>query len=159
MNSIYKTTLCVIAAVSFNLHANALASPSPSTSISVQQHAEYQAVDRTMQALMQAFEQGSQTQALQVVLPDAIVLGYSNKQQKVVSEQALEWAKGFEPAADEADRHRQYQILDITDTGAVVKVTLDYPLWLGVDYLAMSKVDGRWRVVSKSWSGTRKDSK
>jgi len=157
MNTIFKTTLCVIAAVSLSLHAKALAGASPSTSI--QQHAEYQALDRTMQALMQAFEQGSQTQALQVVLPDSIVLGYSKKQKKVVSEQALEWAKGFEPAADEAERHRQYQILDITDTGAVVKVTLDYPLWLGVDYLAMSKVDGRWRVVSKSWSGTRKDSK
>ena len=157
MNTIYKTTLCLIGAGFISLHANALVGASPSTS--VQQHVEYQAIDRTMQALMQAFEQGSQTQALQVVLPDAIVLGYSNKQQKVVSEQALEWSKGFQVAEDEADRHRQYQILDITDTGAVVKVTLDYPLWLGVDYLAMSKVDGRWRVVSKSWSGIRKDSK
>lgn len=123
----------------------------------VQQHPEYGAIDSTMQTMMAAFEQGSADTAFKVIQKDTVVVGYSGKQQKILNISGEEWAKGFQPAPDEDKRHRQYQILDITDTGAVVKVMLDYPLWQGVDYLAMTKIDGQWRVVSKSWSGTRKD--
>ena len=42
------------------------------------------------------------------------------------------------------------------EDAAVVKVMLDYPAWKGVDYLALSKIDGKWMIVSKSWSGKRK---
>lgn len=125
----------------------------------LQQHAEYAAIDSTMQTMMQAFEQGDAAKAHRVILPDTVVVGYSIKQQKVVNVSGAEWSKGFQVSPDEDQRHRQYQILDITDTGAVVKVMLDYPQWLGVDYLAMTKINGQWRVVSKSWSGTRKDAK
>jgi len=128
-------------------------------STQLQLHAEYAAIDRTMQTMMQAFEQGSAPTAFKVILKDTVVVGYSGKQQKVVSVSGEEWAKGFQPTPDEAERHRKYQILDITDTGAVVKVMLDYPQWLGVDYLAMTKINGQWRVVSKSWSGTPKAAK
>ena len=38
----------------------------------------------------------------------------------------------------------------------MVKVRLDYPGWDGLDYLALSKIDGKWMIVSKSWSGRRK---
>lgn len=125
----------------------------------VQQHPEYAAINSTMQTMMAAFEQGSAAKAFEVIKKDTVVVGYSGKQQKILNISGEEWAKGFQPAPDEDKRHRQYQILDITDTGAVVKVMLDYPLWQGVDYLAMTKIDGQWRVVSKSWSGTRKDTK
>lgn len=124
----------------------------------VQQHKEFAAVDQTMKTMMQAFKAGRSDIAFQVLRKDAVVLGYVDKQQKIVTLSGEEWAQGFpgKPADDEAQRHRQYTILDISDTGAVVKVTLDYPLWLGVDYLALSKIDGQWKIVSKSWSGTRK---
>lgn len=124
----------------------------------VQQHKEFSAVDQTMKTLMQAFKAGRSDIAFQVLRKDAVVLGYVDKQQKIATLSGEEWAQGFpgKPADDEAQRHRQYTILDISDTGAVVKVTLDYPLWLGVDYLALSKIDGQWKIVSKSWSGTRK---
>ncbi|MFC3176146.1 nuclear transport factor 2 family protein [Undibacterium amnicola] len=124
----------------------------------VQQHKEFAAVDQTMKTMMQAFKAGRADIAFQVFRKDAVVLGYSSKQQKTVTQTGEEWAQGFpgKPADDEAQRHRQYTILDISDTGAVVKVTLDYPQWLGVDYLALNKIDGQWKIVSKSWSGTRK---
>ena len=57
------------------------------------------------------------------------------------------------PADDEAQRHRSYEILDVANNAAVVKVLLDYPGWDGLDYLALSKIDGQWMIVSKSWSG------
>ncbi len=125
----------------------------------LQQHQEYAAINSTMQTMMSAFEQGSAETAFKVIKKDTVVVGYSGKQQKILNISGEEWAKGFQPAPDEDKRHRQYQILDITDTGAVVKVMLDYPQWQGVDYLAMTKIDGQWRVVSKSWSGTRKETK
>lgn len=125
----------------------------------VQQHAEYAAIDSTMQTMMRAFEQGSAPLAFRVIQKDTVVVGYSGQQQKIVSVSGEEWAKGFQASEDEDQRQRQYQILDITDTGAVVKVTLDYPQWQGVDYLALTKINDQWRVVSKSWSGKLKAAK
>jgi hypothetical protein len=124
----------------------------------VQQHKEFASVDQTMKTMMQAFKAGRSDIAFQVLRKDAVVLGYVDKQQKIVTLSGEEWAQGFpgKPVEDEAQRHRQYTILDISDTGAVVKVTLDYPQWLGVDYLALIKIDGEWKIVSKSWSGIRK---
>ncbi len=147
------TKFCVIACFSAALQGTAAAQ----TALS--QHAEYAAIDQTMQTMMLAFEQGKAETAHQVILKDTAVVGYSRKQQKVLNISGDEWTKGFEPASDEELRHRQYHILDITDTGALVKVTLDYPEWQGVDYLALIKIDGRWRIVSKSWSGKVKPAK
>lgn len=161
-------TLCkifVISSLTLNLSAvgnvafAASAASNSTANAILQQHAEYAAINSTMQTMMLAFEQGSAAKAFEVIQKDTVVVGYSGKQQKIVNVSGEEWAKGFQPAADEAERHRQYQILDITDTGALVKVMLDYPQWLGVDYLAMTKINGQWRVVSKSWSGTGKDVK
>jgi hypothetical protein len=153
MNTFAKTLVVTCLSLGWIVSASA------NTPVSVQQHAEYAAIDSVMQTMMQAFEQGSAPIAFRVILKDTVVVGYSGKQQKILSASGEEWAKGFQPAADEDQRHRQYQILDITDTGAVVKVMLDYPQWLGVDYLAMTKINGEWRVVSKSWSGTLKAAK
>jgi hypothetical protein len=153
MNTFAKTLVVTCLSLGWIVSASA------NTPVSVQQHAEYAAIDSAMQTMMQAFEQGSAPIAFRVILKDTVVVGYSGKQQKILSASGEEWAKGFQPAADEDQRHRQYQILDITDTGAVVKVMLDYPQWLGVDYLAMTKINGEWRVVSKSWSGTLKAAK
>ncbi len=148
MNTFFKLVVLVCVLLGTSLPATA----------QIQQHKEFAAVDQTMKTMMQAFKAGRADIAFQVMNKDAVVLGYSSRQQKVVTQTGEEWAKGFpgKPADDEDQRHRQYTILDISETGAVVKVTLDYPQWLGVDYLALSKIDGQWKIVSKSWSGLRK---
>lgn len=152
MNKLQKICFGVLVTIGFSVAV--AANPTD-----LQQHAEYAAIDKTMQTMLQAFELGDGKLAHQVILQDTAVIGYSRKQQKVLNISGEQWAADFEPAADEAQRHRQYQILDISDTGAVVKVMLDYPDWLGVDYLALVKVNGQWRVISKSWSGKLKQSK
>lgn len=163
MNRLTKTCVMTCLALSLSPFCNAAfaaAEAGNSTAnATLQQHKEYAAINSTMQTMMLAFEQGSAETAFKVIKKDTVVVGYSGKQQKILNISGEEWAKGFQPAPDEDKRHRQYQILDITDTGAVVKVMLDYPQWQGVDYLAMTKIDGQWRVVSKSWSGTRKEAK
>lgn len=125
------------------------------------QNSDRDAVDRAMQTMMSAFEAGDANLAYQVLRKDGVVLGYSTTKGQVVTQTAEEWAKGFpgRPADDEDQRHRSYEILDVNENAAVVKVRLDYPGWDGLDYLALSKIDGKWMIVSKSWSGRRKPAK
>lgn len=125
------------------------------------QTSEREAVDRAMQKMMRAFEMGDANLAYEVLRKDGMVLGYSTSKGQVVTQTAEEWAKGFpgRPADDEDQRHRSYEILDVNDNAAVVKVRLDYPGWDGLDYLALSKIDGQWMILSKSWSGRRKPAK
>lgn len=122
------------------------------------QTSDREAVDQVMQTMMGGFEAGDPTLILQVLNKDGVVVGYSPVTKALSQVSAEEWAKGFpgKPAADEDKRHRRYEILDVTETGALVKVMLDYPRWDGVDYLALAKIDGKWMIISKSWSGTSK---
>lgn len=122
------------------------------------QSREHDAVNEVMQTMMRAFKTGDANLAFEVLRKDGVVLGYSTSKGHVVTETAEEWAKGFpgKPADDEAQRNRSYEILDVTENAAVVKLMLDYPMWTGLDYLVLSKIDGRWMIVSKSWSGQAK---
>ena len=122
------------------------------------QSSEREAVDRTMQKMMRGFEAGDPNLVFEVLRQDGVVLGYSPARGAMVTQTTEEWAKGFpgKPADDEAQRHRSYEILDVTENAAAVKVMLDYPGWDGLDYLALSKIDGQWMIISKSWSGKAK---
>lgn len=55
------------------------------------------------------------------------------------------------PADDEAARRRRIVTVDVTGDTAVVKVELDYPQAVFVDYLSMLKLDGTWRIVNKTF--------
>ena len=125
------------------------------------QNANRPAVDQVMQQLMRGFEAGDAAEIHKAFRKDGVVTGYSTTDNKVRTISGEEWASGFpgRPAADEHQRHRSYEILDVTDEIAMVKVSLDYPGWDGVDYLALLKIDGQWMIVSKSWGGKRKPAK
>ena len=115
---------------------------------------EQAAVDRVMQKMMRGFELGDANLIFELLRKDAVVIGYSPSRGSLVSQSGEEWAEGFNGVAtDEDQRHRSYEILDVTENSASVKVMLDYPGWKGVDYLAFSKINGNWMIVSKSWSG------
>jgi hypothetical protein len=138
------------------IFAAALALVAPTSVLA--QGSDRDAVNQVMQKVMRAFEAGDANLMFEVLRRDGVVLGYSTSKGQVVTQTAEEWAKGFpgRPADDEAQRKRSYEIVDVTEHAAVVKVMLDYPSWKGLDYLALSKIDGKWMVVSKSWSGQRK---
>ena len=101
------------------------------------QNSEHDAVNRVMQKMMRAFETGDANLAFEVLRKDGVVLGYSASRGQVVTQTTEEWAKGFtgKPADDEAQRHRSYEIVDVTEHAAVVKVMLDYPAWKGLGSL------------------------
>ena len=59
-------------------------------------------------------------------------------------------------AADEAQRRRWIESLDVTGNVGVAKVVLDYPNVRFTDYLSLVKADGEWRVVNKIFQADRK---
>ena len=71
---------------------------------------------------------------------------------------AEEYAAGFRgsPAANEAQRRRWIESVDIGGTAAVAKVILDNPDRRFVDYLSLLKIDGEWKVVAKVFSSEAK---
>lgn len=60
------------------------------------------------------------------------------------------------PAADEARRRRRIASVDVTGTAATAKVELDYPEVRFVDYMALLKLDGEWRIVNKTFDAERR---
>lgn len=53
------------------------------------------------------------------------------------------------PAADEPQRRRWIERVDVTGSAAMAKVVLDYPSARLTDYMSLLKVDGEWRIVGK----------
>jgi hypothetical protein len=70
---------------------------------------------------------------------------------QITSRAAPDYIAGFsgKPAADEAQRQRRIEHVDITGTAAVAKVVLDYPNAVLTDYLSLVKANGEWKVVGK----------
>lgn len=53
------------------------------------------------------------------------------------------------PPADEADRFRYIDWVDVSGSAAVARIVLDYPSAYLVDYMSLLKIDGRWQIVNK----------
>ena len=55
------------------------------------------------------------------------------------------------PAADEGTgiRKRSIEIVDVTGNAAVGKIVLDYPDAHIVDYMALLKTNGEWKIINK----------
>ena len=66
------------------------------------------------------------------------------------SEEYIAGASG-KPAADEAQRKRWIESVDIAGNAAVAKIILDYPTTRFVDYMSLLKVDGEWKIVKKTF--------
>ena len=64
-----------------------------------------------------------------------------------------EYIAGFtgKPAADEKDRKRSIESIDVAGNAAVAKVILDYPNIRFVDYFTLLKIGGEWKIVNKSF--------
>jgi hypothetical protein len=72
---------------------------------------------------------------------------------KVMNWDVEEFAKRFDgnSAKDEAERKRKIERIDISGTAAIAKISLDYPTIKFIDYMALLKIDGEWKIVSKSF--------
>jgi len=72
---------------------------------------------------------------------------------KYTTRSFAEFIKGFtgKPAADEKDRKRSIESIDVVGNAAVAKVILDYPTVKFTDYFTLLKIDGEWKIINKSF--------
>ncbi len=118
--------------------------------------AELEATKLPLQNYVKAHETGNADFIRRAFSKDAKVLGYMGG--KWISWSVDEYAARFsgKPAADEAQRKRNIEILDLTVDAAVGKVVLDYPEVKFTDHMALLKIDGEWKIVSKSFHAKMK---
>ena len=77
---------------------------------------------------------------------------------KYMTRSFAEYIKGFtgKPAADEKDRKRVIEAIDVIGTAAVAKVILDYPNVKFTDYFTLLKIEGEWKIINKSFHAEQK---
>lgn len=70
---------------------------------------------------------------------------------KLTNITAEEFASRFngKPAADEAQRKRRIESVEITGNAGVGKIVLDYPTVTFTDYMSLLKVGDEWKIVNK----------
>lgn len=121
---------------------------------------EVQAVDAAVRAPLEAYLRGHATgladEFRPAFHPDAQLWGMRNGALiRMTAEQYIARASGS-PAADEAQRRRWIESIDVTGDTAVAKIVLDYPTVLFTDYMALSRIDGRWVIVNKMFQAEPK---
>ena len=121
---------------------------------------EVQAVDPAVRAPLEAYLRGHATGRSEdfrpAFHPDAQLWGMRNGTLiRMTAEQYISRASGA-PPADEAQRHRWIESIDITGDTAVARIVLDYPTVRFTDYMALSRIDGRWVIVNKMFQAEPK---
>ena len=82
---------------------------------------------------------------------EARIMTFSNG--KVTSLGVEEFASRFsgKGAADESQRKRTIESLDVVGNAASATIVLDYPNIKFVDYMNLLKIDGEWKIVNKAF--------
>ena len=74
---------------------------------------------------------------------------------QITSEEYIARSPG-KPAADEAERRRRIESVDVTGDAAVAKVVLEYPQVTFTDYMSLLKIEGEWKIVNKTFHADRR---
>lgn len=147
----------IIAAAAFAVLA---AAPALAQDYWTPHSAEVRAVDAAVRAPLEAYLRGHATGRAEdfrpAFHPDAQLWGMRNGALiRMTSEEYIDRAAGS-PAADEAQRRRWIESIDVTGDTAVAKIVLDYPAVRFTDYMALSRIDGRWVIVNKMFQAEPK---
>ena len=122
----------------------------------VAENAEETAVRAAIEHYMQGHATGDGAHFRLAFHPDSkLFFTREGKLASWTSEEYIGRAKGT-PAADEAQRKRRIDFVDITGDAAAAKLTLEYPEVTFTDYLSLLKVDGEWKIVNKTFHANRK---
>lgn len=118
--------------------------------------AEDAAVRAAIEHYFQGHATGDGAHFRKVFHPDSkLFFTREGKVAQRTSEEYISGASG-KPAADEAQRKRTIDWIDVTGDAAVAKITLTYPAVTFTDYMSLLKVDGQWVIVNKLFHADRK---
>ena len=115
------------------------------------EHAEEAAVRQAIEHYFRGHATGMGEHFQKVFHPEAKLFWV--REGKFAQRTSAEYIAGAsgKPPADEAQRKRKIESIDITGNAAIVKVTLDYPNAHFTDYMSMLKLDGEWKIVNKTF--------
>ncbi len=88
--------------------------------------------------------------------PEAKIMAFRDG--KLLNLSVEEFASRFsgKPAADESQRKRRIDTLNITGNAGVARIVLDYPDTTLTDYMSLLKVGGEWKIINKVFYGEPK---
>ena len=107
---------------------------------------------KPLEAYLKGHASGDGAYMRQAFLPSAHIEGIRDG--KFLSWTAEEYIAGFKgkPPADEAQRKRSIDAVDVSGNAAMARVTLDYPNGIFTDYFVLLKLDGEWKIANKVWT-------
>jgi hypothetical protein len=118
-------------------------------------HEEEPAVRKALGYYLEGHATGQGSAYARVFHPEAkLFFNREGKFSQVTSAEYIARASGA-PPADEAQRRRRIDFIDITGDVAVAKITLEHPGVTLTDYMSLLKVDGEWRIVNKIFHANR----
>lgn len=117
-----------------------------------QQAGEDSAARKPLEAYLRGHATGDGRFMRRAFLPTAHIEGIRDG--AFVSWTTDEYIAGFngKPAADEAQRKRWIDKIDISGNAGMARITLAYPSGTFTDYLVLLKVDGEWKIANKAWT-------
>jgi hypothetical protein len=148
--------MTVLIICGLNIPSSALAASATATKSLEMTATEKAAVMLPLQNYIKGLQTGNSAYMRDAFEKNAKVQGYMGGQ--FISWNMEEYAARFsgKPAADEAQRERSIELLDITGDVAVGKVVSDYPTVKFTDYMSILKIDGVWKIVAKSFHAEAK---
>ncbi len=77
---------------------------------------------------------------------------------KFTTRSFADYIAGFtgKSAADEAQRKRWIESVDVVGNAATAKIILDYPSAKLTDYMSLLKINGEWKIVNKIFTSEPK---
>ncbi len=77
---------------------------------------------------------------------------------KATTRSFADYIAGFtgKPAADESQRKRSIEKIDVVGNAASAKIVLDYPTAKLTDYMSLLKINGEWKIVNKIFTSEPK---
>ncbi len=120
--------------------------------------AEQSAVRIPLENYIKAHASGDSSNLGESFYPEAKIQGINFRDGKLISFKFEDYVKTFtgKPAADEAERKRRIESVEITKNAAIAKLVFDYPSVKITDYLLLLKIEGEWRIVNKIAQGEPK---
>jgi hypothetical protein len=113
------------------------------------QNAEEAAVRQALEHYFRGHATGQGEHMRKLFHPDSKLFAIRDgKYWQLTSEEYIALAPG-KPPADEPQRKRTVESVDVTGTAAIAKIVLDYPHVKFTDYMSLLKIDGEWKIVNK----------
>lgn len=129
--------------------ALALATPTLAQTSKAEWSVDQQAAAVPVEHYLQGHATGDGAHMRAAFAPEAML--FFIRDDTLASRTSEAYIAGFsgKPAADEAQRKRWIESIDVAGNTGVAKVVLDYPATRFVDYLSLLKINGEWKIINK----------